>query len=166
MNVTSLQRKLEASDIPPEQLAGNKQLTEAQKIGEATREFEAILLRQILESTQKTVIQSKLSSDSTASTIYRDLITNQLADSISKSGGVGLAKTLHAEFTRQLHSKPESKVESTETEIPAADRSLQFEGEKDLFLNPSVPQCTKHTHDSIKGATALISHERIATKSR
>jgi Rod binding domain-containing protein len=58
------------------------------------RQFEAILLRQILQSTQKTVIPSKFSDNSTAASIYHDLVTHQLADSISKSGTVGLAKTL------------------------------------------------------------------------
>jgi flagellar protein FlgJ len=103
MNITPLQRPVEAPDIPPESLADNKLLTENQKIGEATRQFEALLLRQILESTQKTVFHSEFSDDSTTSSIYRDMVTTQLADSISKSGTLGLAKTLQHEFTRQLH---------------------------------------------------------------
>jgi peptidoglycan hydrolase FlgJ len=106
MNIPPIQRHLEAADIPPEQLAGNSQLTEQDKIGEAARQFEAVLLRQILESSQKTVIKSGASDDSTSSSIYHDLVVNQLADNISKSGTIGLAKTLQKEFTRQLHSSP------------------------------------------------------------
>jgi flagellar protein FlgJ len=104
MNIPPLQRHIEASDIPPERLAGNSQLTEQEKIGEAARQFEAILLRQILQSAHKTVIKSNFSDDSTSSSIYQDLAVNQLADDISKSGTIGLAKTLQHEFTRQLHS--------------------------------------------------------------
>ena len=71
----------------------------SQKIGEASRQFEAVLLRQILSDSQKTVIPSELSDNSTAAGIYQDVITNTLADNISKSGAFGLAKT----FTQQLN---------------------------------------------------------------
>jgi flagellar basal body rod protein FlgG len=40
-------------EVIAENLAGNTALTEQQKIAEVSRLFEAILLRQILDSTQK-----------------------------------------------------------------------------------------------------------------
>jgi Rod binding domain-containing protein len=103
MNIPSIQKHLAAADIPPEQLAKNSQLTEEQKTGEVARQFEAILLRKILESSQKTVIRSEFSDDSTTTSIYHDMVTNQLAESISKSGTMGLAKMLEHQLTRQLH---------------------------------------------------------------
>ena len=102
MEIVSLQRRIEAEDVPPERLAGNPRLTEQEKIAEASRQFEAVLLKQILESTQKTVIQSTFTDNSTSAGIYRDLVTTQLADSISKSGAFGLAKT----FEQQLDRSP------------------------------------------------------------
>ncbi len=119
-----LQAKIDASEIPMDQIAGNKALTQEQKIGEATRQFEAMLLRQILESTQKTVIKSKYSEDSTATGIYRDMITSQLADSISKSGSLGLGETLKREFTQQTRgTKNDSQMESksSDAEAPASE---------------------------------------------
>jgi flagellar protein FlgJ len=92
---------VKASDIAPDRLANNASLTEKEKLSEASRQFEAILLRQILESTQKTVISSKFSDNSTASGIYRDMISTQLADSISKSGALGLAQTFEAQLSKQ-----------------------------------------------------------------
>lgn len=89
--------------MPIERLAGNGSLTEQQKVAEGSRQFEAVLLRQILNETQKTVIKSKLTDDSTAAGIYRDMITNQLADSISKSGALGLSQTLEHQLGRQTH---------------------------------------------------------------
>src|SRR5206468_707526 len=106
--INPLQRKVDASEIEPERLAGNSQLTKTQKIAEASRQFEAVLLRQILESTQKTVIKSKYAEDSTSSAIYRDQVTSQLAQSISKSGAFGLAKVFEQQLTR-----PESAVSDT-----------------------------------------------------
>ena len=98
MNISAIQPKVDASHIQVESLADNKALSENQKIAEASRQFEAILLRQFLAESQKPVIQSEFTDNSAASGIYQDLITNQLADNLSRSGGIGLAKT----FERQL----------------------------------------------------------------
>jgi Rod binding domain-containing protein len=89
-----------AADIAPESLAGSSQLTEKQKVAEASRQFEAMLLRQILSETQKPVIQSEFTDNSTAAGIYQDFITNQLADSLSKSGAFGFAKIFERQLSR------------------------------------------------------------------
>ena len=57
MNVPPLNPNIDASQIAPERLAKNSKLTEQQKIAEASRQFESILLKQILDSSQKTVIK-------------------------------------------------------------------------------------------------------------
>ena len=101
MNISALNpsSKAPAADVDPESLVGSQRLTEHQKIGEASRQFEAMLLRQILSETQKPVIKSAFTDNSTAAGIYQDFITNQLSDCLSKSGGLGLAKV----FERQLN---------------------------------------------------------------
>jgi Rod binding domain-containing protein len=120
MNIAPLQNN-PASDVPIEQLAHNRALTEQQKVGEVARQFEALLLRQILQETQKTVIPSKYADNSTTAGIYHDMVTNQLADSISKSGTLGLAQSLERQLTRQL--KPAStagpdRPAGTKTHLP------------------------------------------------
>ena len=102
MEIAALHSSRPAADIAPEQLAGDANLTPAQKIAEGARLFEALLLRQILQESQKTVIQSKFADNSTSAGIYRDMITNQLAESISKSGSLGLAKSLEQQLGGQL----------------------------------------------------------------
>lgn len=109
MEVNPLQHAVNAANIPPEDLAGNKALTPQQKISEASRQFEAILLRQILSETQKTVVPSEFTDNSTASGIYQDMVTNALADDISRSGSFGLAKI----FERQLSPPPAAKEKSS-----------------------------------------------------
>jgi Rod binding domain-containing protein len=107
MNVSPLTPQIDASKIAPERLAKSTRLTEDQKIAEASRQFESILLKQILENSQKTVIKSKLTEDSTASGIYHDMITTELADSISKSGTFGLTKTFEHQLNRPHSERPD-----------------------------------------------------------
>jgi flagellar protein FlgJ len=106
MTISPLQHPVNAADVPPERLAGDTALSDSQKIAEASRQFEAILLRQILSESQKTVIPSKFSDNSTTTGVYRDMVTNQLADSISKSGALGLAKTFERQLTHQNAPQP------------------------------------------------------------
>jgi len=102
MDIPAIQPKVNAADIPLERLAGNSALSQQDKIAEVSRQFEAVLLRQILSEAQKTTFKSKYTDDSTASSVYRDLTVQQLADCMSKSGALGLAKSLSKELTRQL----------------------------------------------------------------
>jgi len=116
MQITALQNHPKADELPPERLAGNKLLSEQEKIHEASRQFEAMLLRQILETTQKPVIKSKFSDNSTAGSVYRDMVTSQLAESISKSGGFGLAKTFEQQLEPSKHQHS-SLGETTNSKI-------------------------------------------------
>jgi Rod binding domain-containing protein len=148
MDTSPIHPRIDASDIAPERLANNRQLTEEQKIGEVSRQFEAILLRQILQNGQKTVIKSSFADNSTTAGIYHDLVTHQLADSISKSGTMGLAKSLNHELTRQLHpvsmagpdGKPEAQPAAPAV-TPAAPTSTGPAGRRThpLHLSLSKP---------------------------
>ena len=75
-----------------EQLAQNNKLTEAEKIGEVARHFEAILLRQFLNEATKPLMGGDEGMNPAQKGIYQDMITNTLADSISKSGQFGLSQ--------------------------------------------------------------------------
>ncbi len=119
MNLSPIQNHAAAANVAPEALAGNSKLTEREKIAEASRQFESMLLRQILSETQKPVIKSEFTDNSTAAGIYQDFITNQMADSMSKSGAFGFAKT----FERQLNHA-DSKISAGEKTAPAKDSPL------------------------------------------
>lgn len=105
MQISALQTIIPVADLPPERLASSTALTEQQKIAEASRQFEALLLRQILQSAQKTTLPSEFSDNSTAAGIYQDMITNQLAEAISKSGALGLASIFERQLERQSSRK-------------------------------------------------------------
>jgi Rod binding domain-containing protein len=88
MNIPAVQPTVHAADVPLEHLAGNSHVSEKEKIAEACRQFEAILVGQILREAQPKI------STGVAGSIYQDLATTQLADAISRSGSFGLARTL------------------------------------------------------------------------
>ena len=102
MEIGTINPQVNAADLPLERLATNSALTGQKKVEELSRQFEAVLLRQILTEAQKTVFKTKYADDTTASQIYRDMTVQQLADSISRSGAFGLGKTLSKDLTRQL----------------------------------------------------------------
>ena len=91
-----------ATAVPLERIADNKTLSKPEKIAEVSRQFEAVLLRQILGSARKTVFKSPVNQDSLSSGIYQDMVTDQLAESISRSGSFGLARSLQSQLQHQL----------------------------------------------------------------
>jgi peptidoglycan hydrolase FlgJ len=101
MDVLPLKPGVNAADLPIEQLAANPNVSDKDKVTETCRQFEAVLLRQILGEARKTVIPDG-EQDSNVTSIYSDMVTQQLADSISRSGAFGLAKSLEAQLVRQV----------------------------------------------------------------
>lgn len=114
MSISSLQLNSAAQDVPLESLAGNQHLSTREKIAEASQQFEAMLLKQILAETQKPVFKSEFTDNSTAAGIYRDMISGQLANSLSKTDAIGLAKT----FERQLNRQAETETPTTGNNMP------------------------------------------------
>ena len=117
--VATIASTLNASDVPLEQLAGNKAIPESQKIAEVARQFEALLLRQVLQAGRKTIFHSKVTEESAGSSIYQDMVTDQLAEAMSKNGTLGLARSLQVELQRQGLAAPGQASQNGTT--PAKD---------------------------------------------
>lgn len=117
MNISPLTSSsdVDTSTVPVEDLAGDKHLTKQQKIHEASRQFEAIMLQQILSEMQKPVIASEFTDDSTASGIYQDYMTNALAQSMSKTDSLGFAKIFEDQLSPHT-PKPNPNVNVTPSE--------------------------------------------------
>ena len=92
MPVPIYMNTMSANHLAIEHLAQNNKLTEAQKIGEVARHFEAILLRQFLNEATKPLMGGDEGMNAAQKGIYQDMITNTLADTISKSGQFGLSQ--------------------------------------------------------------------------
>jgi Rod binding domain-containing protein len=104
--ITNTRAKVNPTDVPLEKLATSKALTEEQKTSEMTRQFEAVLLRQILTQAQKPAFPKKGASDGVDSAIYQDMMVNNMAEKISSSRTVGLSQELGKQFSHHGgHSK-------------------------------------------------------------
>ena len=101
MNVLGTHPRIEASQLPLESLAANTKISDTDKVAEVSRQFEAVLLRQIMQDIRKPVL-APAEGDATANGIYNDMINYQMADNLSRSGGIGLAKSLTSQLTRQV----------------------------------------------------------------
>ena len=112
MDIPPLQSpRVDAANLSLDQLAASTRVPESQKVAEVSRAFEAVLLRQILAESQRPVFQSSYVSNTAADGIYRDLIVNQMAEAISKSGSFGLGKSLARELQRQSGTAKNSAPE-------------------------------------------------------
>ncbi len=100
MNVSSSRSAGPAANISIENLASQPGLSERAKVAEVSRQFEAALLRQILNEARKPVFASKFTQASAVNGIYDSMVTSQLADSISQSGEFGLARSLQGQLDR------------------------------------------------------------------
>jgi peptidoglycan hydrolase FlgJ len=98
--------KLNSAELPLDRFAAHPNLSEQDKVAEATRQFEAVLLRQILKDARKPVFPSPYESQSTVSDIYNDMIADRLAESISRSGSFGLARALQSELAARTTKPP------------------------------------------------------------
>jgi Rod binding domain-containing protein len=95
-------QRVEAANLSLDRIAASTQVPESEKVTEVCRAFEAVLLRQILSESQRPVFQSKSTGNSTTDSIYRDMIVNQMAEDISKSGSFGVGKSLARELQHQV----------------------------------------------------------------
>ncbi len=98
----SISPHVRPSNLPLDRLATSKTVSEEEKLGVVGQQFEAMLLRQMLQEAQKTVVPSRFSMRGAANSVYQDMISSQLAEGISRSGGFGLANSLAAQMSRQV----------------------------------------------------------------
>ena len=92
---------IDPSQLPLEALAGNTKLSDEEKVGEVSGN-----LRRSCCGRFSRIFASpswrRRNPTPTVNGIYSDMINNQLADSISRSGTFGLARSLQGQLSRQV----------------------------------------------------------------
>jgi flagellar protein FlgJ len=98
MPISPLNSATPPAAVPLDKLAAHPLLSDSDKTAEAARQFEAVLLRQILAAARRTIITSDLNSSSPGADVYEDMINDLLATTISRTGAFGLANALQAQW--------------------------------------------------------------------
>jgi peptidoglycan hydrolase FlgJ len=136
MEVSPLDRSVRASELPLERLAKSGEVSQQEKIGEVSRQFEAVLLRQILGQAQKPLFKnSMMAGNGTANAIYQDMITQQLADRISQGGTFGFAKVLEKQLTSEYGGP---KGDLAKTSANGAKESAPAEENIKKYKSPAI----------------------------
>ena len=69
----------------------------SKQLGEASQQFEAILLRQFLGESMKSLLEG-----GQAGQVYGYMLTDSLAESLSKGGGLGLSSVIQAQLGKGM----------------------------------------------------------------
>lgn len=110
-------RQTRPGTVPPGSGASLVSTADATSIRQAAQEFEAIVLGQMLKTMRQASAQGPVALTGMSQKLYRDLMDDELAKAVSRSGGVGLADTLVRDLLR-LGSGPKKPLKSPE---PPAD---------------------------------------------
>ena len=116
MNIGAVQPKIDASAIPLEKLSGNSNVSDADKAKEVARQFEAVMVRQILKSAQQTGVKGLLEDSSASKDVYFDMMNYHMADAITRGGGVGLASAFQAQLQSQMTVEDSNPSETDDHE--------------------------------------------------
>jgi len=72
----------------------NPKLTREDKLQAAARQFETVMLREVVKQTMKPLVEGALTGEGAGQGIYEYFMHESLADGLSKGGGFGLADSL------------------------------------------------------------------------
>jgi len=124
-----------AARLTPEQVADSPMLSEREKLSEMSRQFEAVLLRQILTEAHKPVFKSSMALGSAASSVHQDMLITEMAKQITQGPGTGLATQLTRDLGRQSksdaqaaceHHAASNQLNSLSNGLPAATSSQSW----------------------------------------
>ena len=90
MDIASISAQLSPTELDKPETGGHP---DPAKLAKVSRQFESILLRQILGESMKPLLQSGPSGQ-----VYGYMLTDALAQKISDAGGLGLAHVLQAQL--------------------------------------------------------------------
>ena len=74
------------------------------KLKKACQDFEALVLKQMLEVMRKSVPKDGLFSGGYAEEVFQSMQDDKLAEHLAQSGGLGFADTLYAQLSRQINT--------------------------------------------------------------
>ena len=97
---------------------------EVAKLRKAAQDFESVFLNHMLKTMRQSASSGPGLGGGSGERMYRDLLDDELAKSISRGGGLGLADVLVRDLIRSL-PREEKKASSPPTGGPIAENERQ-----------------------------------------
>ena len=72
---------------------------ETAKLKDACRDFEALFIKQMLDTMRKTVSKSGMLDGGMAEDVFEDMLYDKYADSMASTGDFGIAKMMFSELS-------------------------------------------------------------------
>jgi flagellar protein FlgJ len=104
---------------------------EMAKLRKAAQDFESVFLNHMLKTMRQSASSGPGPGSGSGERMYRDLLDDELAKSISRGGGLGLADVLVRDLVRSL-PKEEKKASSPPTSGPISENERQGPLETEL----------------------------------
>jgi Rod binding domain-containing protein len=114
-------------------VAGKSDSAEDPRLKEAAAQFEAVLLRQMLQCLEKTT-NSSTTGQSSGGSIYGSMVVNTVADAVARAGGLGLASVI----AKSVHTP--AALDASALRKPASGESLHAAGQTDLSRPELTPE--------------------------
>ena len=71
------------------------------ELKKAAQDFEAVLLNMVIKAMWKTIPESGLFEQNNATQIYEGLMHSALSEEMARNGGMGIAKVLYQQLSRE-----------------------------------------------------------------
>lgn len=118
-----LEQKLRNVEKAATQKGGEEELRQV------SRDLEAIFLRMLIDSMQKTVPESSLFGQSSGMETFRGMYNDQLADQMSRSSSIGLADMIYRQLSRDGYGKTGTSDSSVSAMPSTSPPSATVSGE-------------------------------------
>jgi Rod binding domain-containing protein len=102
MNIGASNSAVRPADLSLEQVSTSSVFTEQQKVAELARQFEGVMIRQMLREARQPMTDPAIGGGSSETRAYTDMVTDRMADAITSGGGIGVASSLQAQLLRQI----------------------------------------------------------------
>jgi peptidoglycan hydrolase FlgJ len=102
-------KPIDSSTIAKPAVAAEPTATPKPEVLKAAREFEAIFLRSLLSSLEKTTKTSGGGSLSAGQSAYGGMVVSAMADAMTSAGGIGLAEIIAKAMTVEANAPPTDK---------------------------------------------------------
>ena len=119
------------------QLRAQAQLDERGAIRQTAQQFEAYFLQEVLKSMRATVENGGL-VDSSAMDTYQDMMDKEVAQSMAKGQGVGLANMLVAQFDQQ-HATQANLAQRAGTSFSLQPKAMGLDEAQKAMPMPTDP---------------------------